>query len=440
MIFCLKACIFQEKSLPLGREFSEYEQVYISMSKINDYTALGPLVGFVYQIYYFLYCLLTIKDGDTVSLEKIDDVGVESGEKQTYYQLKHSICSKPSMVKRMADRDTNLWKTLNMWVNIIKKQGNESAQKLWIENSDFVLISNMTTDNNKFFELVKAYKEDDGKWEDLEKYISDQAAKEPKEQKIENGGEEKKNIYVYTKNVNDYALKKELLKHVSVEFESDDELTIKIDHEIQYKKHIPEKRVTDMRIMLIGGITDSVVKEETSFTMEGFDAAYGTLINDVRTRKFVPLNRAVVLPDRPMEQTFVKQLQDVDAPRCNDMKEIIQLTEQKLRFENDYRASNNAAGAHVQRQFESDMHTEWKNVFDSKNRKVNFMSGEEKIREAGWQVLNEVKGIHLKYAQEDIGPAESNGCFYHFSDGDQPQIGWRVDWETLYNGKEWTTD
>ena len=65
------------------------------MSKTSDYTALGPLVGFVYQIYYFLSRLLTIQDGETVSLEKIDDVGVETGEKKTYLQLKHSINSKP---------------------------------------------------------------------------------------------------------------------------------------------------------------------------------------------------------------------------------------------------------------------------------------------------------------------------------------------------------
>ena len=42
--------------------------------------------------------------------------------------------------------------------------------------------------------------------------------------------------------------------------------------------------------------------------------------------------------------------------------------------------------------------------------------------------------------QDEIGPAESNGCYYHFSDGETPRIGWRVDWETLYNGKEWTTE
>ena len=85
------------------------------MSKTSDYTALGPLVGFVYQIYYFLYCLLTIQDGETVSLEKIDDVGLEAGEKRTYFQLKHSINSKPSAVKRMTERDTDLWKTLNTY-------------------------------------------------------------------------------------------------------------------------------------------------------------------------------------------------------------------------------------------------------------------------------------------------------------------------------------
>lgn len=407
------------------------------MSKTSDYTALGPLVGFVYQIYYFLSRLLTIQDGETVSLEKIDDVGLEAGEKRTYFQLKHSINSKPSAVKRMTERDTDLWKTLNMWVSIVKKQGDEAVQRQWIANSEFMIISNKNAENNRFFELVKAYKKDDSNWDELEKFVNNQAAKDSKK---ESEGEEKKNIYLYTKNVNDYALKKELLKHVTVEFESDDELREKINREIQYKKFVPEKRVSDVRYILIGEITDSVVKGVTSYTMESFAEASAALFNDMRTRKFIPLNRKVELPVRPMEQTFVKQLQGVDDPLCDDPKEIVRMTEQKLRFENDYHAANEASGAQMQRQFEENMHTEWKNIFVRKNRKVNFMSGEEKIREAGWEVLDEVKGVHLKYDQDEIGLAESNGCYYHFSDGETPQIGWRVDWETLYNGKEWTTE
>lgn len=407
------------------------------MSKTSDYTALGPLVGFIYQIYYFLYHLLTIQDGETVSLEKIDDVGSETGEKRTYFQLKHSINSKPLAVKRMTERDTDLWKTLNMWVSIVKKQGDGAVQRQWIVNSEFVIISNKNAENNRFFELVEAYKKDDSNWDELEKFVSNQAAKEPKE---ESEGEEKKNIYLYTKNVNDYALKKELLKRVTVEFESDDELREKIDGVIQYGKMVPEKRVPDVRYMLIGEITDSVVKGVTAYTKESFYAANVSLFEDMRTRKFIPLNRKVELPERPMEQTFVKQLQGVDAPRCNDMKEIIRLTEQKLRFENDYRAANKSAGAQEQRQFEVDMHTEWKNIFDEQNDGLTFMSDEQMKRTAGKEVLKAVKKVHLKYAQEDIGPSESNGCYYHFSDGETPQIGWRFDWETLYNGKEWTTE
>ena len=174
--------------------------------------------------------------------------------------------------------------------------------------------------------------------------------------------------------------------------------------------------------------------------MESFDATYGSLFNDMRTRKFITINRKVELPERPMEQTFVKQLQGVDAPGCNDKKEILKLTEQKLKFENDYRASNNSAGALVQRRFEEDMHTEWRNAFNRQNRKVNATSDEEQKRESGWAVLDDVRQVHLKYDQEDIGITESNGCFYHFSDGDTPRIGWRCDWESLYNGKEWTIE
>lgn len=219
------------------------------MSKENQYGAIGPLTGFIYQICYFLYRLLTMRDGETVSLEKIDDVGVEEGVKMTYYQLKHSINSIDTAIKRIADRDTDLWKTLSMWVSIIKKKGDEEAQRQWIGNGEFVLISNKTAENNKLVELIESYKADETKWSELENYLSQQANKEPKEEEKK---KEKQDIFDYTKAVNDYSLKKEFLKHVTMEFESDEELNKKINREIQYNKLVPEKRVADLRIMLRG--------------------------------------------------------------------------------------------------------------------------------------------------------------------------------------------
>lgn len=407
------------------------------MSKTNDHTAIGPLTGFIYQIYYFLYRLLTIQDGELVSLERIDDVGVESGDGQIYFQLKHSINSKPSNVKRLTERDTDLWKTLSLWVNIIKNKGDETSQRQWIEDSEFVLVSNKNAENNKLFKLIIDYKNDHLKWNDLERYLEEQAVKEPN---VHSEGTVKDNIYLYIKNVNNYSLKKELLKQVSVEFESDDELLTKIKRKIQHGKFVPENRVSDVCNILIGEIADSVVKGEMSYTIESFNVAYGKLFADMRNRKFIPWNRKVELPKNLMGQTFVKQLIDVDAPNIKDCENVMVLTEQKLRFENAYRAANKASGIYVQRQFEEDMYTEWKNIFEDKNDELTFTSDEHIKMKAGKEVLKEVKKIHLKYDQEDIGPTESNGCFYHFSDGNEPQIGWRCDWETLYKGKEWTTE
>lgn len=410
------------------------------MSKTNEFGALGSIGGYIYQVYYFLYLLLTIRDGETVSLEKIDDVGVENGGHRTYYQLKHSKNSKPSEVMRMADRDTNLWKTLNMWVSIVKKQGDNDAQREWMSNSEFVLISNRTVETNKLIDLVEAYKADpNNKWEELEKYLSEQASIEPKEKK--EGEDEKKNIYVYTKNVNEYKLKAELLKRVTIEYESDEEILKKIDKALKSGKFVPAERVQEARCMVMGELIDSVSRGMVEYTMDSFAEAYGRLFRNLRERKYITVNRKVKVPPvNLMEQTFVKQLLDVNVLGINDANRVIDMTTKKLEFENNYRASNNSAGIYVQRQFEKDMHTEWRNIFDDYNYDLDFMSAEKDKQAAGKEVWKEVKSIHLKYDQEDIGLSDSNGCFYHFSDGESPQIGWRCDWESLYNGREWTTD
>ena len=44
------------------------------MGNTNDRNAGSVVAGFVYQIYYFLYRLLTMGVDETVSLEKFEDV------------------------------------------------------------------------------------------------------------------------------------------------------------------------------------------------------------------------------------------------------------------------------------------------------------------------------------------------------------------------------
>ena len=76
------------------------------MSK--DTNAGDVVSGFIYQILYFLYLLLKMEKEETVSLEKFDDAGVEGDGLRTYYQLKHTVATAGTKVKRMRNRDTDL--------------------------------------------------------------------------------------------------------------------------------------------------------------------------------------------------------------------------------------------------------------------------------------------------------------------------------------------
>lgn len=49
------------------------------------HTAMDKIGGFVYQFYYFLYLVLTMKRGEIVSFEKLDDAAVEKDDVNTLY-------------------------------------------------------------------------------------------------------------------------------------------------------------------------------------------------------------------------------------------------------------------------------------------------------------------------------------------------------------------
>ena len=411
------------------------------MSTTSDTSAVGSIAGFVYQIYFFLYQLLLMRKDDIVSLEKIDDVGTESDERRTYYQLKHTLGTTPTTTKYMTDRDTDLWKTLSLWVNIVKNAGNEETQRNLIAKSDFALISNKSTKDNQLVKLLEAYKEtkEDEKWTALKVYVNEQALKEPKEGKKDEDKEkkdDKKSIYFYTKNVNDFPLLRELMEKVYFEFETDEEIKNKIDDVLTNQKYVPAGHSSNLRELLMGRLVGEINKKATEYTPEKFNTTYGSLFQKMLTRKFVPTPRDFKIPDDPTEQTFVRQLRDIDAPRSKTIKDIIQLTEQKLAFENDYNHANAVAGAEDQKAFEADVFNRWYNAFDH-NDNISASSSKEQIKDAGRKVLKEVRSQTLKYDKDDLDTVVSNGCFYHFSDGESPRIGWRFDWKEKYNGQEW---
>ncbi|MFC6979796.1 hypothetical protein [Microbulbifer taiwanensis] len=55
-------------------------------------SAAGTIAGFDFQYYYFLYKLLTLKKGETIGFEALDDVHTQlNNNHQILIQIKHTI-------------------------------------------------------------------------------------------------------------------------------------------------------------------------------------------------------------------------------------------------------------------------------------------------------------------------------------------------------------
>lgn len=407
------------------------------MSK--DTNAGGVVAGFIYQIYYFLYRLLAMQEGETVSLEKFEDVGSEKGDKKTYYQLKHTVATRGTTVARMRDRDTDLWKTLGMWIDKIEEHGDEATQRKWIAESEFVLLSNKSTEENTFFQKVKAYQKE-GKWDELKQFIEVQAAKGSTTDASIAGEKRTKSIREYTKHVNEFALLKEFMMQVRPNFKSSEDILSEIDNLLIYQQHFREANAKNMRRILYGMLSEKLKGAALEYDLRSFDQEYGELFRKMKVRKFVATNKAVVVPEKPLEQTFIRQLRDVDDFRTRDIDKVKELTEQKLRFENDYNNAVDAGGDEDRKNFERNVRTIWGNHFGENNDEINDLSSADDIKKAAQHVIKGIRGENLIFDEDNLNRDQSNGCFYYFSDGDKPKIGWRYDWKEKYNGEEWTIE
>ena len=118
-------------------------------------SAADIFAAFEYQWNYFVLMLLKENDdAATVSFELLDDVDIQTEEGITLYQIKHSVrkSSKGETIN-LSNRDTDLWKTISIWMKFIEEQPDI------LENSTFELITNKEISENAFVKAVEAYKE-----------------------------------------------------------------------------------------------------------------------------------------------------------------------------------------------------------------------------------------------------------------------------------------
>lgn len=359
-----------------GTNFSNSE--VITMSTFQEKTnADNKAIGFDYQYYYFLYQLLALEDGEKIGLEVKDDVHLElNNGKQELVQLKHSIQNNSvGDIINLTERDSDLWKTIYNWVNIINDEADGRSQRedqlRFIDNTSFILVSNKSSNlNNTFLINVEKFKKETIDIKQFKQYLIDlQLSTEDKKLKEYMG----LLIGQTTKWLKNFLLK--------LDFELDqDDLITKIKRRIKSTK-VKESKIDDVFSSIDSKLrernyinTKSKIKITISF--EDFYRDFSVYFDKGRNDK-LPINKKLnqIHFDKPIqEQLFIKQLIEILALNSTDELEMLRLTNHMLQINNHLNDWINR-GLIIQEQvdeFNNECIIRWRNTFDEVHREINL--------------------------------------------------------------------
>lgn len=103
---------------------------------MSEHQAGAQMLGYLYQIKYALALLLDSDNENLqISIEQFDDVAFsKDGQPNQLIQLKHHV----SRTGNLTDASTDLWRTLNVWVDLI------SAKPELLADTKFLIITTAT--------------------------------------------------------------------------------------------------------------------------------------------------------------------------------------------------------------------------------------------------------------------------------------------------------
>lgn len=401
-----------------------------SLTTIQEkHTAGDKVVAFDYQFYYFMCLALDLRHGDKVGFEVKDDVHIDLKDGTTIlFQAKHTVSTKADGTpENLATLDVDLWKTLNIWVDMVK------ADQSILQNHCFYLVTNKGEGNNEFIASHILFKTDN----DVDKVIN--LLKDLKDKTQNN------EIKSCIKNVLSIGKKKIKLFFSKLYIETSiDDIIDRV--KIKICEHCHQKDLTDAVFeslssnMNMAKYLDIKGREKFEITFEDFNNKFGKCFRVAFEKKPLPKRTYPInLPDNLEEQTFVKQLLDIGEITSGD-SQIIEYTTQMLQAMNhlaDWTEKNLILPTEMD-ESQKEAILKWRNEFKAKYRQIKrqISSGssiedlEMDIQNLGVQLIDFLRKENLAIAEDTLGIELSNGHYYALSD--KPEIGWHYDWEQKY--------
>ena len=393
-------------------------------------SAAGTIVGFDFQYYYFLYKLLILKKGETIGFEALDDVHTQlNNDHQILIQIKHSIQKKSDgTTANLTELDPDLWKTMYNWSAVItdKNDGRESQidQRKFVEKTTFILASNKSfTSSNTFLSMISDFQVGQIDFEKMSNHL--------KRLHASTKSEEIKSHIGFVISLDESVLS-EFLRNIKSELNVANIIN-------QCKTALEEKDVNPREIDNLFNQLDSVVRQDI---FKNFSDNKKLIYSfEERSRKFrryfdIANNPELKirkfeggLPDRIEEQTFIKQLLDIEDINLSEQEIIQNYTRYRIMLESNL--TNWVAEGQLTSEeiviFEDDVFRQWETEYRSSYR---GKGNPDEYIDIAHNILKAMRSKALSISGQTLLSDMSHGSLYSLSN--RPVIGWLKDWKEKY--------
>ena len=408
----------------------------------EQHTAMDKIGGFVYQFYCFLYHVLTMNKGETVSFEKLDDAAVEAGNLITLYQAKHTIQVDAEGEKRaLTNRSTDLWKAVDVWRKLIVGKTDENRSEAdmrdYIAKHQFVFFCNKLPDNNKFVSLCEEVK--NGADNDRIDAVLDEITQEgrPRESTTQPANNAGCTTQMMIDDLKAFGLRAEFLKHISFEAKNQDEVKKDcIDHIADKVRFSDEDAPEVFKDFLIEAVDDFFDRADKgtplSYTYEEQRKRFEHVFQYHRAEK---LNFRIIMEEYRKEfldLICIQQLIKVKDFASSETEEVAKYASHFYSFKNHYDElwEDNKILVDEDKEFWADAYAFWDNQFKHAYRKLDDSASEDVIIDKAQEILFAVRQHKLKLCKEELSQYISDGAFYYLSD--KCIIGWHKSWKEFF--------
>lgn len=406
-------------------------------------SAADIFAAFEYQWNYFVLRLLKENDdAATVSFELHDDVDTQTEEGITLYQIKHSVrkSSKGETIN-LSNRDTDLWKTISIWMKFIEEQPDI------LKNTKFQLITNKAISKNKFVEAIEAF-HNTHSVEDLKSaFVTIKESERTEKSKIESN--KSVNNHLNVSQIIRDLLKKDYLK----EFCSRISISKTSDVLKEYIKRIMinrfglnRNRIDWVYNQLMTSLKDDSIdniinRTPVSYNGSIFTERYQSILDIGRKKLNFRFDYSLdSLSGDFRDFLFIKQLISIDDTKDDDLDRIADLTKNWLFFNNNLQEhwNNNDIIHEDVKRLTEDVYAKWRTYYHSNHRRIKSEATCNELCEAGCNTVDSMRQCEFLLADTPLGIFLSEGCIYYFSNSateiipDLPLIGWHRDWKNKF--------